>query len=462
MSTHALFGKKRTMDMTEGPIWKLLVLFAIPLLLGNLFQQLYNTVDSIILGNFVGKEALAAVGSTTSLCNTLINFFNGVSIGAGVIISRYFGAKDNDGLHSAVETSITVAFIIGFVASLLSIPFVPMMLNLISTPADMLDEATTYLRIYFMGVIFLFTYNMGSGILRAVGDTRRPLNFLIISSLLNIVLDLLFVVGFKIGIAGAALATIISEAVSAVLVCMHLGRSRDVYRLTLHDLHINWSVLKSILVVGLPVGIQQSLTAFSNTFVQAYVNRFDSTAIVAGWSAHVKVDQFGILPAQSIGQATTTFVSQNLGAGKIDRAKKGTKTALIMGVGVLVTISAIIFVASEGLASLFNQDPEVIYYGALFISLMVPFRFFSALNQVYAGSMRGAGDSRGPMLIMLFSLVLVRQVYLYIATSFVNNVYVVGMGYPVGWIASATLGGWYYYHSGWERRFQNKTADKNA
>lgn len=462
MNKHEISGKKHSIDMTEGPIWRLLVMFAIPLLLGNLFQQLYNTVDSIILGNFVSKAALAAVGSTTSMCNTLINFFNGVSIGAGVVISHYFGAKDSENLHSAIETSITVAFVIGFAASLLAIPFVPLMLDLISTPADMLEEATVYLRIYFMGVIFLFTYNMGSGILRAVGDTQRPLRFLIISSLLNIGLDLLFVVGFQMGIAGAAFATIISEAVSAVLVCMHLGRIEDVYRLTLRDLHINWAVLKRILIVGLPVGIQQSLTAFSNTFVQAYVNRFDSTDIVAGWSAHVKVDQFGILPAQSIGQATTTFVSQNLGAGKLERAKKGTKTALVMGVGVLLVISAIIFVSAEGLASLFNQEPEVVYYGTLFIALMVPFRFFSALNQVYAGSMRGTGDSRGPMFIMLFSLVLVRQAYLYIATHFVNNVYVVGLGYPVGWMASALLGGWYYYHSGWERRYQSETLDQNA
>lgn len=462
MDRHTSGSRNHTINMTEGPILRLLVMFAIPLLLGNLFQQLYNTVDSIILGNFVGKEALAAVGSTTSLCNTLINFFNGVSIGAGVIISRHFGGKDNERLHSAVETSITVALVIGLASSLLSIPFVPLMLNLISTPADMIDQATTYLRIYFMGVIFLFTYNMGSSILRAVGDTQRPLRFLIISSLFNILLDLLFVVEFSMGIAGAAVATVLSQAVSAVLVCRHLGKTKDVYQLTFHDLHINWLVLKDILIVGLPVGIQQSLTAFSNTFIQAYINRFDSIPIVAGWSAHVKVDQFGILPAQSIGQAATTFVSQNLGAGKLERAKQGTKTALVFGVGVLLVISVFLFVFNEELASLFNQDPEVVYYGALFISLMAPFRFVSGPNQVYAGSMRGAGDSRGPMFIMLFSFVLVRQTYLFIITKFVNNVYVVGLGYPVGWIASATLGALYYYHSGWERRYQSEALNRNT
>lgn len=441
------------MDMTEGPIWRLLVVFALPLLLGNLFQQLYNTVDSIILGNFVGKEALAAVGSTTAMCNTLINFFNGVSIGAGVIISGYFGARDDEGLHSAVETTVMIALVIGLAASLISIPFVPLMLNLISTPADVIGPATAYLRIYFMGVIFLFTYNMGSCILRAVGDTKRPLRFLMTSSLLNIALDLLLVVKLDMGIAGAAIATIASEAVSATLVCCSLMRTREVYRLTLHDLHINWPVLRRILIVGLPVGIQQSLTAFSNTFVQAYINRFDSSAIVAGWSTHIKVDQFAILPSQSIGQSTTTFVSQNLGAGKIGRAKQGVRTAVVMGVGVLLFISALMFFAAGGLARLFNPEPDVIYYGTLFIVITVPFRLFSAMNQCYAGAMRGTGDSRGPMLIMLFSLVVVRQVYLYLITQFFNNVYTVGFGYPVGWIASALIGCWYYHHSGWERRY---------
>lgn len=452
MNIHA-FQKNHTLDMTEGPIWRLLVTFAIPLLLGNLFQQLYNTMDSIILGNYVGKEALAAVGSTTSLCNTLINFFNGVSIGAGVIISNYFGAKDDKGLHSAIETTVMVAVVIGLVVSVVSIPFVPLMLDLMSTPGDVIEPATTYLRIYFLGVIFLFTYNMGSCILRAVGDTKRPLRFLVISSLLNISLDLLFVVGLDLGIAGAAFATILSEAVSAVLVCATLLRTQEVYRLTLQDLHINWFVLRRILIVGLPVGIQQSLTAFSNTFVQAYINRFDSSAIVAGWSTHIKVDQFTILPAQSIGQATTTFVSQNLGAGKLDRAKQGVKTSLVLGIGVLLFISAVLYFAAGDVAFLFNQETDVVYYGRLFITLMVPFRFLSAIFQCYVGALRGAGDSKGSMLIMLFSLVVVRQVYLFMITQLFNNVYTVGFGYPVGWIACSLLSVLYYYHSGWERHY---------
>lgn len=445
MRNTASAGKQHTIDMTEGPIWRLLVVFALPLLLGNLFQQLYNTVDSIILGNFVGKAALAAVGSTTSLCNTLLNFFNGVSIGTGVVISRYFGAKDGEGLHSAVETAVLASLIIGLVVSVAAVPFVPLMLNLVSTPADVIGPAGTYLRIYFMGVIFLFMYNMGGCILRAVGDTRRPLLFLIFSSGLNIVLDLLFVVGLKWGIAGAAIATILSEAVSAVLVCATLMRSREVYRLTLRDLHINGPVFRRILAVGFPVGVQQSLTAFSNAFVQSYINRFDSTPIVAGWSTHMKVDPITILPAQSIGQATTTFVSQNLGAGKPDRARKGFQISLLMGIGVLLAISGVMFPSAEGIASLFNREPDVVQYGTMFITMMVPFRFTTAIFQCCAGAMRGAGDSRGPMLIMLFSFVAVRQIYLLIITRFFNDVFMVAFAYPIGWIVCALLNWLYYY-----------------
>lgn len=449
-------GKTRAMDMTQGPISRLLLAFALPLLLGNLFQQLYNTVDSMILGNFVSKQALAAVGSTTPLCNTLVNFFNGVSVGAGVVISNCFGAKKDRELHTAVETTMTAALLIGCAAALLSVPFVPGMLALISTPADVLEPASVYLRIYFMGVIFLFTYNMGSCILRAVGDTRRPLLFLIVSSLLNIALDLLFVLGFRMGIAGAALATVLSEAVSAVLVCLCLARAEGAWRLTLREMRIDLPIFRRILTVGMPVGIQQALTAFSNTFVQSYINAFDNTDLIAGWSSYVKIDQFILLPVQSIGQAVTTFVSQNLGAGRLERAKAGTRTAARLGTGLLLCVSLLILCFARPLVRLFNSDPQVLHYGVLIITLMTPFHFFSAWNQTYAGALRGAGDSRGPMLLMLFSFVLVRQVYLFTVTRFVNSIYTVALGYPVGWIACALLTWQYYRRSGWEKHYRGQ------
>lgn len=259
--------------MTEGVIWKQLVLFAIPLIMGNVFQQLYNTVDSIVVGNYLGTSALAAVGATTAICNTLVNFFNGISIGAGVVISTSFGAKNHEKLHEAVETTILFAVIVGCFVSLISIGVVPVMLKWMSTPDDVVGPAGEYLKIYFAGVPVLFLYNMGSAILRAVGDTRRPLLFLIISSCLNIVLDILFVAVFHWGISGVAIATVMAETVSAFLACMTLTRTDGAHKLVLRDLHINKTCLGEIFRIGLPAGVQQGLTAFSNALVQAYCQR---------------------------------------------------------------------------------------------------------------------------------------------------------------------------------------------
>ncbi|MCD7909062.1 MAG: MATE family efflux transporter [Clostridium sp.] len=441
------------MDMTQGNIWKLLSLFAVPLLFGNLFQQLYNTVDSIIVGNFVGKNALAAVGSTTAICNTMVNFFNGISIGAGVVISNYFGARERENLQRAIHTIALLTVILGIGVTLISVPWVPLMLRLIATPDGVIGHASIYLRIYFLGIFFLFTYNMGSSVLRAVGDTKRPLYFLITSSLLNIVLDLVFVVVFGWGIAGVAAATVFSQAVSALLVCAALMRTGEAYKLCIKNIRMDLALCRRILLLGLPIGVQQSLTAFSNAFVQSYINAFDSASIMAGWSCHIKIDQFCILPVMSIGHSVTTFVSQNLGAKKLERAKAGVRTAIYMGTGLLILICVILAFTSGQLVKLFNRDAEVVYYGILFVWLSIPFRFFSAWNQTYAGALRGSGNTKTSMLIMLFSLVVCRQVYLYVITRFANNVYTVGLGYPVGWICCGLLSRWYYKHSGWEEKY---------
>lgn len=447
--------KKYAVNMTEGSIWKALVLFAIPLLLGNLFQELYNTVDSIVVGNYVGTEALAAIGTTTPVCNTVVKFFNGISVGAGVVISRCFGARDEEKLRKAVANTVAIALAVGVVVSIVAVPLAPTILRLISTPEDVLTPATTYLRVYFMGIAFLFAYNMGSFILRAVGDTKRPLNFLIISSITNIVLDLVFVVWFRMGIAGTAIATVVSEALSCVLVFYVLSTSSEAYRLNWKELRIDPKLFREIFRIGLPAGIQQGLTGLSNTFVQSYINTFQAP-VMAGWSCHVKIDQFATLPAQSMGQAATTFVSQNLGAGDLERAKEGTRTAVRMGVGLMLVLSGILYVSAGTMTSLFTKDALVIYYGILFIRLMSPLRFCIALNQIYAGSLRGAGDAKGPMAIMLFSLVLCRQIYLFTITRFFNNVYTVAFGYPVGWMVCAILLIIYYRKSGWETKFTKK------
>ena len=335
--------KLKAVDMTSGSIVRHLIMFTIPLLFGNLFQQLYNTVDSLVVGNFVGSEALAAVGSTTSIVNMLVLFFNGVSIGAGVVISRYFGSHNDEKLHLAVETTIAVTFICGVILTGIGIYIAPFMLELMDTPDDVLPLSSEYLQIYFGGISGLLVYNMGSGILRSVGDTRRPLLFLGFSSIMNIILDLWFVISFHMGVAGVAWATIISQFASAALVLLVLTKSTENYRLVWKDLRIEKKILKQILMIGLPSGLQQSITAFSNAYVQSYINYFGSSCM-AGWSCYTKIDQFVMLPMQSIGQAATTFVGQNLGARDVKRARKGTNVALGLSTIISLTMAAILWI----------------------------------------------------------------------------------------------------------------------
>lgn len=448
---HQIKAKTGAVDMTSGSIIRLLISFAVPLLLGNLFQQLYNTVDILVVGNFVGTQALAAVGSTTNIINTIIMFFNGVSIGAGVIISRYYGAHDDEKLHLAVETTLALTFISGALCTALGVYLSPFLLRFMATPDDVLPEASVYLRIYFSGVSGLLIYNMGSAILRAVGDTRRPLMFLVFSSFLNIGLDLLFVISFRLGIAGVAYATILSQFISALLVLFILTRTRDNYGFVWKDICINKTMLKQILIVGFPTGLQQSITSFSNVYVQSYINSFGSSCM-AGWSCYTKIDQFIFLPLQSMSQAATTFVSQNIGAKNVRRAKQGSNTALALSASIIFCSACIIWLFAPGMVSLFNKDPEVLYFGTLFLRLCVFFTLTACVTQVYAGTLRGIGDAKTPMVIMLLSYVLFRQIYLYLITKVMNNPYTVALGYPAGWIVCSLLTWLYYKFSGWEKK----------
>ena len=320
--------------MTTGSIVMQVLLFSLPIMVGNIFQMLYNTVDVIVVGNFVGKEALAAVGSTTMIINMAVFFFNGFSVGAGVVIGRYFGAKKIQELHDVIETTIALAIVLCVIFTVGGVSGVDFMLRFMSTPADVYHDAHTYLTIYFAGISGLLIYNIGSGILRAVGNSVMPLLFLILTSLLNIVLDLLFVVGFHAGIAGVAYATILSQFLSAFLTLLLLTRTREIYRLSWRDLCIRWSVVKEIFAVGFPAAIQSVLTAFSNVFVQSYINVFGS-ACMAGWSCYNKLDQFILLPVHSMSMAATAFISQNIGAGKRSRAEQG--TSVIVGLTLVAT-----------------------------------------------------------------------------------------------------------------------------
>lgn len=421
--------------MTAGFIPKLLIAFCIPLILGNLFQVLYNTVDTMVVGNFVGREALAAVGSTAQIINIAVFSFNGISIGAGVVIGQYFGAHEHKKLHISIETTMALTLAASVVFTIAGVLFTPMMLELISTPDDVMASAVIYLKIYFAGISGLLIYNMGSGILRAVGDSTRPLIFLIISSILNIALDLLFVVVFKLGIAGAAIATIVSQFISAAMVLFLLSYTDDIYKLTWKDMRMDIPILKSILSVGLPAGFQSMITAFSNSFVQAYINSFGS-AVMAGWGCYNKLDQMIMLPIQSMGHATTTFVSQNIGAGKTDRANRGTVIAVMMIVAINIAGGAFLFILARPALEIFTDDPEVIESGVMFLHAIAFFFWVNGINHSLAGSMRGRGDSKGPMLIMIICFVAVRQTYLFVLTRFItDNPALIGLGYPVGWSA---------------------------
>ncbi len=424
-----------TQDMTSGNIIKQILFFAMPLMLGNVFQMLYNTVDSIVVGNFVGTQALAAVGATTMIVNMLVFFFNGFSVGAGVVIGRYFGAKEMNKLHVAIETTIASTFVISVLFTVMGVLGVRPMLNFMSTPEDVMAEATTYLRVYFAGISGLLIYNIGGGILRAVGDTTRPLYFLILTSILNIILDLTFVLLFKLGIMGVALATIISQFVSAFLILRLLTVTNDIYKLTWNDLKIDKHILRSIMMVGLPAGIQSVITAFSNVFVQAYINFFGS-GCMAGWSCYNKIDQFIMLPMQSMAMASTTFVSQNMGARKTKRANEGTRIAIMLIFAITFVIATAIWMFASKAVGLFTKDQNVIDYGVLFLRTNVYFLLFNCINHVLAGALRGRGDSNGPMIIMLATFVVVRQIYLFLITHFVANTpAIVAFGYPVGWMS---------------------------
>ncbi len=425
--------------MTDGAIWRHLLEFAIPMSLGLLFQQLYNAVDSVVVGQYVGKQALAAVGSTGNIINMLVGLCNGLSVGAGVIISQRFGAKDNEKLHEAVHTTLSVTFLLCMIATTVGMLIVTPMLKMMDTPEDVFEQAKTYLSIYFSGISGLLLYNMGAGILRAVGDSQRPLYFLAFSAGLNIVGDLVFVLVFDMGVAGVALATILSQFCSAILVLVVLTRTDAPYGIRWHCLHIKADMLKSILAVGMPAGIQQAVTSFSNVFVQSYINAFES-ACMAGWTSYNKLDAFLLIPVMSISMASTTFVGQNYGAKKYTRARQGVKEALKLSAIITAILAVLVIICKRPLLALISPEADVIEFGAYFITVISPFYVMICFNQIYAGALRGVGNAKTPMAIMLFSFVLFRQTYLYLTHRFIGqSLLLTALAYPAGWVLCSLL-----------------------
>jgi putative MATE family efflux protein len=437
--------------MTEGNIWSHIILFALPLLVGSLFQQLYNTVDTWVLGRYVSDEAFSAVGSVGPIVNMLIGFFTGFSSGASVVISQYYGAKRYDQIDKAVRTASLITLVAGILLSALGIILTPTMLRIMKMPENVFAEAKTYLTIYFAGLIGLMIYNMGAGILRAIGDSQKPFYFLACTAVINIVLDLLFAIKFKMGVAGVAYATIIAQGISAILVVITLLTHKGCIRLRAPYLSIDFSILKKIVFIGIPAALQLFITAFSNVFVQSYINFFGDT-VMGGWTAYTKIDQFMFMPMQAVALATTTFVGQNLGKKNVERAERGVTVSLLISLIVTATIMIPIMIFSPYMVKFFNENEEIIAYGSDFLKYITPFYLLCCINQVYAGALRGAGNSRTPMIIMLFSFVLFRQAYLFVMANFISNTVMnVAMAYPAGWLLCTIIYFIYYKSVGLSR-----------
>ena len=441
---HLPHRQKKDVDMTTGSITRHIISFAFPLLIGNIFQQLYNTVDTWVVGRFVSNEAYAAVGSIGPIINMLIGFFMGLSSGAGVVISQYYGAKRFEDVQRTVHTAVTLTLILGVLFTGIGLGMTPLMLKLMKTPENVLPESTAYLTIYFSGIMGLLLYNMGAGILRAVGDSQRPFYFLVVCALMNTALDLVFVLFFKMGVRGVALATIISQLISAILVMITLLHTDECIKLSIKKLGIHWDMLKKIFRVGIPAAIQMAITAFSNIFVQSYINFFGDNCM-SGWTTYAKVDQILFLPMQSIALASTTFVGQNLGCNQVDRARKGVTRALVIALSSTAILMVPVMIFAEPIVAFFNNKEEVVYYGSLLLRWITPFYLLCCFNQIYSGALRGAGNSKAPMIFMLSSFVVFRQIYLFVMSRICNEIIPIAMSYPAGWLLCSTVTAIYYY-----------------
>ncbi|MBQ3920624.1 MAG: MATE family efflux transporter [Firmicutes bacterium] len=430
--------KRQNIDMTEGPIAKQLLLFAIPLLLGDILQMLYNVVDSMIVGNFVSKQALAAVSATSNIVNIFIGMFSGVSIGATVVISKNFGAKRHETLRLSVRTTMWLTLVLGVSFTILGTLFAPVALRIMKTPDDVLADASLYLKIYFAGIAGQVIYNMTAGVLRAVGDSRRPMYVLGLTSILNIGLDILFIRTFGMGVDGAALATIIAQFISAGVLMKFLYGTEVFKPLELHKPAFDGDIIRQIVKVGIPVGIRKTMISFSNTIVISYINIYGSGAMAA-WGVYTKVDQIVNLTIQSMSNAVTTFVAQNYGAGKLERTKKGTWVALLMTMAA-AGLYVVLFVSGRRMVvGMFNDDADVLFYGSQVFLLMMPLQLMNVVTHTCCGVLQGRGTSTGPMYIMLSCYVLIRQIYLHVGYPIAQSFTFVISSYPATWFICMIL-----------------------
>jgi putative MATE family efflux protein len=444
----------RSTDMTQGSIWRHIVRFTIPLLIGNIFQQLYNAVDSIVVGNLVGKTALAAVGTSGPIINVIVGFFMGVGSGISVLLAQSFGAKDERRISLTVHTGIAVSLIISVFLTAAGAIASPWIAKLNGVPPDVLPEASTYLTVVFLGSVGFIMYNIGAAILQAVGDSRQPLLFLVVSTVINIALDLFFVAVLGWGVFGVALATSIAATTSAVLVVRVLMKAVESYRLIPRNIRIDGATAKEILRIGLPSGVQQALVSLSNLFVNGYINVL-GTNTMAGYNAYARIDLLVGLPIQSLQIGAATFFGQNLGANKIKRAKSGINQTLAMMLGLTVITEAALLLFASPILRVFTPDADVIASGRRFINALIPFYLLMCFNQTYSGALRGAGDARSPMLIQIGCFVVVRQIYLFFGTRISNTIEVVSAGYPITWAIAAAALTAVYLRGRWETRWRD-------
>lgn len=426
--------------ITDGVIWQQLLLFFFPILFGTFFQQLYNTADAMVVGRFVGKEALACVGGSSSqIINLIVGFFVGLSSGATVIIAQYYGARDEKNLQDTLHTAIAFSIVGSFVISILGIVLSPIILRLMNTPEYLMADSLLYLRFYFGGIIFIFIYNIGSGILRAVGDSKNPLYFLIFCCFCNIFLDLLLVMVFHMGVLGVALGTLISQALSSVLILRNLMRTKDIYRLELRKIRLHAAPLSMLLKIGLPSGLQSTMYNIANMVIQTALNSF-GTDTMAAWTAFGKVDSFYWMISSAFGVAITTFVGQNYGAGKIDRMKKSVRVCFCMDLATALTLSALMYLfLGKFLLSLFTTDAEVLSIGVRIMQIIVPAYAPFVFIEIFSGALRGAGNVLIPMLLTCGGICVTRILWIFFFVPSHRAVETIIFSYPGSWVLTATL-----------------------
>ena len=451
--------KRENVNLTEGVIWKSLLTFTLPLLLSALLQQLYNTVDLLIVGRFAGKIDMAAIGASGAITVLVVALFMGLSTGASVLVAQHYGAKDRAALSKVVHTNFAIALYGGLILTIFTVIFTPQFLAWIDTPPEVMGPAVRYMRILFAGLIPVMVYNMGSAVLRSVGDSVRPFNFLAIAAGLNIVLDLIFVGAFKMGAVGAGIATVLAQSVSGILVLLSLLKTTDIYRLRMKRIRFHKETLNHIVAIGLPAAVSGGLISLSNVIIQAQINVFGAQAI-AGVAAASRVDGFVFTSLEAFALAITTFVGQNIGAKKPKRLKSGIITALVMTLLFVASVSSILVIFRTPLMKIFTSEKDVIFYGTKMIVILAPFYVIFSVTEVLSGAIRGSGTAVPIMIITLIGMFIIRLGWVFIAMPMYKTIDIICWSYPISWVFTCIMTLIYYFKGKWRKNMDVPEAKK--